>query len=142
MGMRGSNTCELIFEDCFVPDANVLSSVGAGAAVLMSGLDLERLVLSGGPLGIAQAAFDYALPYVHDRQQFGQPVGSFQLMQSKVADMYTKVGATRAYLYAVARACDAGHVGNRDCAGAILYASDQAVDVCLGESKRVRWECA
>jgi len=137
-GMRGSDTCELVFEDCFVSDENVLGPVNKGAAVLMSGLDLERLVLSGGPLGLMQAAFDYAVEYVHDRKQFGVPVGTFQLMQGKIADMYTKMNAARSYVYAVARACDAGNVSRRECAGAILYSSDRAVEVaseamqCLG----------
>ncbi|KAI0647387.1 acyl-CoA dehydrogenase NM domain-like protein [Trametes meyenii] len=130
-GMRGSDTCELLFEDCFVPDENVLGPVDGGAKVLMSGLDLERLVLSGGPLGLMQAAFDIAVEYVHDRKQFGQPVGEFQLMQGKIADMYTKLNASRSYVYAVAKACDAGKVSRRDCAGAILYSSDRAVEVAL-----------
>lgn len=129
--MRGSNTCELVFDNVHVPDANVLGQVGGGARVLMSGLDLERLVLSGGPLGIMQAAFDMALPYIHEREQFGVPVGSHQLMQAKIADTYTKISATRAYLYAVARACDAGNTSRRDCAGVILYASDRALEVAL-----------
>ncbi|KAI1794662.1 acyl-CoA dehydrogenase NM domain-like protein [Ganoderma leucocontextum] len=138
LGMRGSDTCELLFEDCFVPEENVLGPVNGGAKVLMSGLDLERLVLSGGPLGLMQAAFDYAVEYVHDRKQFGQPVGEFQLMQGKIADMYTKLNASRSYVYAVAKACDQGKVSRRDCAGAILYSSDRAVEVtmeamqCLG----------
>ncbi|GAA5862655.1 hypothetical protein JCM1840_002625 [Sporobolomyces johnsonii] len=131
LGMRGSNTGELVFEDCFVPASNVLGKINGGAKVLMSGLDLERIVLAGGPLGLMQAAFDVALPYVHDRTQFDVPIGSFQLMQGKIADMYTRLCSTRAYLYSVARACDAGHVSRRDCAGAILYASDRAVEVCL-----------
>ncbi|GAA5999242.1 isovaleryl-CoA dehydrogenase [Rhodotorula paludigena] len=131
LGMRGSNTCELVFEDCFVPSSQILGQLNRGAAVLMSGLDLERIVLSGGPLGLMQAALDYALPYVHERKQFGVPVGTFQLMQGKIADTYTKVSASRAYLYSVARACDEGHVSRRDCAGAILYSSDRAVEVCL-----------
>ncbi|KAF9817813.1 hypothetical protein IEO21_03155 [Rhodonia placenta] len=138
LGMRGSDTCELVFEDCFVPEESVLGPVDGGAKVLMSGLDLERLVLSGGPLGLMQAAFDYAVEYVHERKQFGQPVGTFQLMQAKIADMYTKLNASRSYVYAVAKACDAGKVSRRDCAGAILYSSDRAVEVtidamqCLG----------
>ncbi|GJE87109.1 isovaleryl-CoA dehydrogenase [Phanerochaete sordida] len=130
-GMRGSDTCELVFEDCFVPEENVLGPVNKGAAVLMSGLDLERLVLSGGPLGLMQAAFDYAVEYIHDRKQFNVPVGTFQLMQGKIADMYTKMNASRSYVYAVARACDAGQVSRRDCAGAILYSSDRAVEVAM-----------
>ncbi|KAG9096087.1 hypothetical protein FS749_009178 [Ceratobasidium sp. UAMH 11750] len=137
-GMRGSDTCELVFEDCFVPSENILGKLDKGAAVLMSGLDLERLVLSGGPLGLMQAAFDVAVEYVHERKQFGQPVGSFQLMQGKIADMYTKLNASRSYVYAVARACDRNQISRRDCAGAILYSSDRAVEVavdamqCLG----------
>ncbi|KAM6500411.1 isovaleryl-CoA-dehydrogenase [Amanita muscaria] len=130
-GMRGSDTSELIFDNCEVPEENVLGKLNKGAAVLMSGLDLERLVLSAGPLGLMQAAFDYAVEYVHDRRQFGQRVGSFQLMQAKIADMYTKLNASRSYVYAVARACDHGKVSRRDCAGAILYSSDRAVEVAL-----------
>ncbi|KAI0273456.1 isovaleryl-CoA dehydrogenase [Gloeopeniophorella convolvens] len=131
VGMRGSDTCELVFEDCEVPDANVLGSVNKGAAVLMSGLDLERLVLSGGPLGLMQAAFDYAVEYIHDRKQFGQAVGTFQLMQGKIADMYTKLNASRSYVYAVARACDQGRISRKDCAGAILYSTEKAIEVAL-----------
>lgn len=130
-GMRGSDTCELVFEDCEVPDENVLGKVNKGAGVLMSGLDLERLVLSGGPLGLMQAAFDYAVEYVHDRKQFGQPVGTFQLMQAKIADMYTKLNASRAYVYAVAKACDRGQISRRDCAGAILYSTEKAIEVAM-----------
>jgi len=130
-GMRGSDTCELVFEDCFVPEENVLGPVDKGAGVLMSGLDLERLVLSGGPLGLMQAAFDYAVEYVHDREQFGQAIGTFQLMQAKIADMYTKMNASRSYVYAVARACDAGNVSRRDCAGAILYSTEKSIEVAL-----------
>ncbi|KAG6814553.1 hypothetical protein H0H92_000081 [Tricholoma furcatifolium] len=130
-GMRGSDTGELIFEDCFVPDTNVLGEINKGAAVLMSGLDLERIVLSGGPLGLMQAAFDEAVEYVHERKQFGQPIGTFQLMQAKIADMYTKLNASRSYVYAVARACDRGQVSRRDCAGAILYSTERAVEVAL-----------
>ncbi|KAH8927451.1 acyl-CoA dehydrogenase NM domain-like protein [Atractiella rhizophila] len=129
LGMRGSNTCELVFENCEVPETNVLGKVNDGAAVLMSGLDLERLVLSGGPLGLMQAAIDIALPYVHERKQFGKSVGDFQLMQGKIADMYTKLSASRSYVYAVAKACDAGYVSRQDCAGAILYSSDRALEV-------------
>ncbi|KAF8275272.1 acyl-CoA dehydrogenase NM domain-like protein [Lactarius quietus] len=138
IGMRGSDTCELVFEDCEVPNENVLGGVNKGASVLMSGLDLERLVLSGGPLGLMQAAFDHAVEYVHDRKQFGQPVGTFQLMQGKIADMYTKLNASRSYVYAVARACDQGQISRKDCAGAILYSTEKAVEVaseamqCLG----------
>ncbi|CAK5265155.1 unnamed protein product [Mycena citricolor] len=130
-GMRGSDTCELVFEDCFVPEENVLGQVNRGAAVLMSGLDLERLVLSGGPLGLMQAAFDYALEYVHERKQFGQAIGTFQLMQGKIADMYTNLNASRSYVYAVARACDQGKISRRDCAGAILYSTEKAIQVAL-----------
>ncbi|EGN95633.1 hypothetical protein SERLA73DRAFT_142459 [Serpula lacrymans var. lacrymans S7.3] len=130
-GMRGSDTCELLFENCEVPEENVLGQVNRGAAVLMSGLDLERLVLSGGPLGLMQAAFDYAVEYVHDRKQFDAPIGTFQLMQGKIADMYTSIGASRSYVYAVARACDQGHISRRDCAGAILYSTEKAVEVAL-----------
>jgi len=129
--MRGSDTCELVFEDCFVPEENILGHLDKGAGVLMSGLDLERLVLSGGPLGLMQAAFDYAVEYVHSRKQFGKPIGTFQLMQGKIADMYTKLNASRAYVYAVARACDEGHISRRDCAGAILYSTEKAVEVAL-----------
>ncbi|KAH9832946.1 acyl-CoA dehydrogenase NM domain-like protein [Rhodofomes roseus] len=131
LGMRGSDTCELVFEDCYVPDENVLGPLNRGVEVLMSGLDLERLVLCGGPLGLMQAAFDYAVEYVHDRKQFGHPVGTFQLMQGKIADMYTKLNASRSYVYAVAKACDQGKVSRRDCAGAILYSSDRAVEVTM-----------
>ncbi|KDQ61126.1 hypothetical protein JAAARDRAFT_152193 [Jaapia argillacea MUCL 33604] len=131
VGMRGSDTCELVFENCEVPAENVLGEVDRGAAVLMSGLDLERLVLSGGPLGLAQAAFDYAVEYVHDRKQFGQPVGTFQLMQAKIADMYTSLNASRSYVYAVARACDNGQVSRRDCAGAILYSTEKSIEIAL-----------
>ncbi|KAG8690931.1 hypothetical protein FRC11_008020 [Ceratobasidium sp. 423] len=130
-GMRGSDTCELVFEDCFVPGENILGKLNKGAGVLMSGLDLERLVLSGGPLGLMQAAFDVAVEYVHERKQFGQPIGTFQLMQGKIADMYTKLNASRSYVYAVARACDRGDISRRDCAGAILYSSDRAVEVAM-----------
>ncbi|GJJ12325.1 hypothetical protein Clacol_006566 [Clathrus columnatus] len=112
-GMRGSDTCELVFDNCRVPEENVLGPVNKGAGVLMSGLDLERLVLSGGPLGLMQAAFDYAVEYVHTREQFNQRIGTFQLMQAKIADMYTKLNASRSYVYAVARACDKGQVSRR-----------------------------
>ncbi|KAF8527045.1 acyl-CoA dehydrogenase NM domain-like protein [Gautieria morchelliformis] len=127
-GMRGSDTCELVFEACEVPEENVLGTVNKGASVLMSGLDLERLVLSGGPLGLMQAAFDVAVEYVHDRKQFGRPVGTFQLMQG---NMYTKLNASRAYVYAVGRACDRGQISRRDCAGAILYSTERAIEVAL-----------
>ncbi|KAJ2715483.1 hypothetical protein H4R19_001185 [Coemansia spiralis] len=131
LGMRGSNTCELVFEDCRVPAENVLGAVGRGVYVLMSGLDYERLVLSGGPLGLMQAAMDTAAQYVHERHQFGVPIGSFELMQGKLADMYTKLNASRAYVYAVARACDEGRVSSKDCAGAILYSAERATEVAL-----------
>ncbi|MHB8494005.1 MAG: isovaleryl-CoA dehydrogenase [Casimicrobiaceae bacterium] len=126
LGMRGSNTCELVFYDCFVPAANVLGEEGRGVNVLMSGLDYERAVLAGGPLGIMAACLDEVLPYVHDRRQFGQPIGEFQLMQGKLADMYTTMNACRAYVYAVARACDRGLTTRKDAAGAILYAAEKA----------------
>jgi len=131
LGMRGSNTCELVFEDCEVPCENILGGVGKGVYVLMSGLDLERLVLSGGPIGIMQSCMDTVVPYAFERHQFGKSIGSFQLIQGKLADMYTKLSASRAYVYAVARACDAGNVSNMDCAGAILYAAERATEVAL-----------
>jgi isovaleryl-CoA dehydrogenase len=126
LGMRGSNTCELVFEDCEVPAENVLSAEGQGVNVLMSGLDYERAVLAGGPLGIMAACMDVVLPYIHERQQFGQPIGEFQLMQGKVADMYTTMNACRAYAYAVGQACDRGETTRKDAAGAILYAAEKA----------------
>jgi isovaleryl-CoA dehydrogenase len=126
LGMRGSNTCELVFDDCEVPAANVLGEAGRGVNVLMSGLDYERTVLAGGSLGIMAACFDAVLPYVHERRQFGQPIGEFQLMQGKLADMYTTMNACRAYVYAVGRACDAGRTTRKDAAGAILYAAEKA----------------
>jgi len=126
LGMRGSNTCELVFEDCAVPEANVLGREGDGVRILMSGLDYERAVLAGGPLGIMAAALDVVVPYVHERQQFGQPIGEFQLMQGKLADMYTTFNACRAYVYAVAAACDRGQTTRKDAAGAILYAAEKA----------------
>ncbi|KAH6576075.1 hypothetical protein BASA62_001621 [Batrachochytrium salamandrivorans] len=131
LGMRGSNTCELVFDNCEVPVENVLGEVGKGVYVLMSGLDLERLVLSGGPLGLMQAALDITVPYVHDRTQFGQKIGEFQLLQAKLADMYTKLSASRSYVYAVGRACDLGHSSNKDCAGAILYSAERATECAL-----------
>src|SRR5689334_20479908 len=131
LGMRGSNTCELVFEDCEVPEDNVLGTVGRGVNVLMSGLDYERLVLSGGPLGIMQACMDAVLPYVHERKQFGQPIGEFQLMQGKIADMYTVMNAAKAYVYAVAAACDRGRTTRKDAAGAILYAAEKATWMAL-----------
>jgi isovaleryl-CoA dehydrogenase len=130
-GMRGSDTGELVFEDCEVPEENVLGPVGGGAGVLMSGLDYERSVLAGGPLGIMQACLDVVLPYVRERRQFGRPVGTFQLMQGKIADMYVALNSARAYVYAVARACDAGHGARADAAGAILFASENAVRTSL-----------
>ena len=120
LGMRGSDTCELVFEDCEVPAENVLAEVGRGVNVLMSGLDYERAVLAAGPLGIMQACMDVVLPYVHERKQFGQPIGLFQLVQGKIADMYTTMNAARAYVYAVAKACDRGETTREDAAGAIL----------------------
>jgi isovaleryl-CoA dehydrogenase len=129
LGMRGSNTCELVFEDCAVPAENVLGAEGRGVTILMSGLDYERAVLAGGSLGLMAAALDAVIPYVHERQQFGQPIGEFQLMQGKLADMYTTFSACRAYVYTVARALDRGHGGSaarKDAAGAILYAAEKA----------------
>ncbi len=131
LGMRGSNTCELVFSECEVPAENVLGAVGRGVAVLMSGLDYERAVLAAGPLGIMQACMDVVLPYVHERRQFGEPIGTFQLMQGKLADMYTTMNAARAYVYAVARACDAGRASRKDAAGAILYAAERATWMAL-----------
>jgi isovaleryl-CoA dehydrogenase len=131
LGMRGSNTCELVFQDCQVPVDNVIGGVGRGVAVLMSGLDYERTVLSGGPVGIMQACLDTVLPYVHQRQQFGQAIGEFQLMQGKIADMYTELNASRAYLYAVARACDLGQDSRKDAAAVILYTAEKATQMAL-----------
>ena len=131
MGMRGSDTAELVFEDCEIPEENVMGPENGGAGVLMSGLDYERTVLSGGPLGIMQACLDVVLPYVRDRKQFGKPIGSFQLMQGKIADMYVALNSARAYVYAVAKACDAGQTTRFDAAGAILMASENAVKVSL-----------
>jgi isovaleryl-CoA dehydrogenase len=131
LGMRGSDTCELIFEDCEVPEENVLGAVGRGVNVLMSGLDYERAVLAGGPIGIMQACLDVVLPYVHERKQFGQAIGEFQLMQGKLADMYATLSACRSYVYAVARACAAGKTSRKDAAGAILYASERATHMAL-----------
>jgi isovaleryl-CoA dehydrogenase len=131
LGMRGSDTCELVFEDCEVPADNVLGPIGGGAKVLMSGLDYERVVLSGGPLGLMRASLDLVLPYVHERKQFGQPIGGFQLMQGKIADMYATTSACRAYVYAVAQACDRGRATRIDAAGCILYASEAATQVAL-----------
>ncbi|KQN25998.1 isovaleryl-CoA dehydrogenase [Sphingomonas sp. Leaf33] len=131
MGMRGSDTAELVFEDCEVPVENVMGKVGEGAKVLMSGLDYERAVLAAGPIGIMQACLDVVLPYVRDRKQFGTPIGQFQLMQAKIADMYVALNSARAYVYAVARACDSGKTTRFDAAGAILLASENAVKTSL-----------
>jgi isovaleryl-CoA dehydrogenase len=131
LGMRGSDTCELVFEDCAVPAENVLGRVGDGVKVLMSGLDYERVVLAAGPLGIMQACMDTVLPYVHERKQFGEPIGSFQIMQAKIADMYVTMNAAKAYVYSVARACDAGRTTREDAAGAILYAAECATRITL-----------
>src|SRR6186997_628749 len=131
LGMRGSDTCELVFEDCEVPEENVLSEVGRGVNVLMSGLDYERAVLAAGPIGIMQACMDVVLPYVHERKQFGEPIGTFQLVQGKIADMYTTMNASRAYVYAVAKACDRGETTREDAAGAILYAAEKATQCAL-----------
>ena len=129
--MRGSNTSELVFDDSEVPQENVLGEVGHGVRVLMSGLDFERLVLSAGPLGIMQSCLDVVLPYVHEREQFGQPIGEFQLIQAKLADMYTAFSASRSYVYAVARACDNGQVSRKDTAGCILFAAEKATWMAL-----------
>ena len=130
-GMRGSDTSELVFEDCFVPEANLLGKVGGGAEILMSGLDYERVVLAGGPLGLMRAALDLVAPYLHDREQFGRPIGSFQLMQAKLADLYAACNASRAYVYAVARACDAGRTTRYDAAACLLTASGHATQAGL-----------
>ncbi len=131
LGMRGSNTCELVFQDCEVPEENVLGTVGKGVNVLMSGLDYERAVLAGGPLGIMQACMDVVLPYLHERKQFGQSIGEFQLMQGKLADMYVALNTARAYVYAVGKACDRGEVTRKDAAGAILYSAEKATWMAL-----------
>ncbi|ACL55333.1 isovaleryl-CoA dehydrogenase [Methylobacterium nodulans] len=131
LGMRGSDTCELVFEECEVPEENVLGEVGRGVNVLMSGLDYERAVLAAGPLGIMQACLDVVLPYVHERKQFGQPIGEFQLVQGKLADMYVATNAAKAYVYAVAQACDRGETTREDAAGAILYAAERATQCAL-----------
>ncbi len=131
LGMRGSNTCELVFDNCEVPEENVLGAVGRGSRVLMSGLDYERLVLAAGPLGIMEACLDAVVPYVHEREQFGQSIGAFQLMQGKLADMYTTCNACKSYVYAVAAACDRGETTRMDAAGAILYASERATWMAL-----------
>ena len=131
LGMRGSNTCELVFEDCEVPYENVLGEEGRGVNVLMSGLDYERVVLSGGPVGIMAACLDVVMPYVHEREQFGKPIGTFQLMQGKVADMYAAMNSARAYTYAVASACDRGETTRQDAAGCLLYSSTKATECAL-----------
>ena len=131
LGMRGSNTCELVFVNCEVPEENVLGGVGRGVNVLMSGLNYERSVLAAGPIGIMQACMDVVLPFIHDRKQFGEPIGSFQLMQGKIADMYTTMNACKAYVYAVAAACDRGETARKDAAGAILYAGEKATWMAL-----------
>ncbi len=131
LGMRGSSTCELVFENCFVPEANVLGQLNGGVRVLMKGLDYERAVLGGGPLGLMAAALDLVLPYIHERKQFGQAVGTFELMQAKVADMYASLNAARAYSYAIGRACDAGRCSRQDAAAAILFGADHATQNCL-----------
>ena len=129
--MRGSDTCELVFTDCEVPQENVLGGVGDGVTILMSGLDYERVVLAAGPLGIMQACMDVVMPYVHERRQFGKAIGEFQLVQGKVADMYVGMNAAKAYVYAVARACDRGKTTREDAAGAILYAAENATRMAL-----------
>ena len=131
LGMRGSNTCELVFEDCHVPEENVLGTVGEGVKVLMSGLDYERTVLSGGATGIMQACMDVVVPYVHERKQFGKAIGEFQLMQGKIADMYVMLNASRSYLYNVAKACDRGETNRKDAAGVILYCAENATKMAL-----------
>src|SRR5215208_5708386 len=131
LGMRGSDTCELVFEDCEIPEENVLGEVGKGVSVLMSGLDYERAVLAAGPLGIMQACMDVVMPYVHERTQFGKPIGTFQLVQGKIADMYVEMNAAKAYVYAVAKACDRGETSREDAAGAILYAAERATKCAL-----------
>jgi len=131
LGMRGSNTGELVFQDCEVPEENVIGGVGRGVNVLMSGLDYERAVLAAGPLGIMQACMDVCLPYIHERKQFGQAIGEFQLMQGKIADMYTTMNAAKAYVYAVAKSCDRGETTRKDAAGAILYAAEKATWMAL-----------
>jgi isovaleryl-CoA dehydrogenase len=129
--MRGSDTCELVFEDCRVPDSHVLGKPGEGVRVLMSGLDYERAVLAAGPVGLMQACLDIVLPYVHERHQFGRPIGEFQLMQGKLADMYTMLSASRSYCYAVAAACDRGETTRKDAAGCILFTAENATQVAL-----------
>ena len=131
LGMRGSGTCELIFEDCFVPEENVLGIVDQGLHVLIRGLDYERTILAGGPLGILQACLDVVLPYVHERHQFDRPIGEFQFIQGKLADMYTNLCACRAYVYAVAHACDQKKVSRKDSAGVLLYVAERATQMAL-----------
>ncbi|MCY7294180.1 isovaleryl-CoA dehydrogenase [Alteromonas sp. a30] len=131
LGMRSSNTCELVFDNCEVPEENILGELGGGVRVLMSGLDYERLVLSGGPLGIMQSCMDLVVPYIHDRKQFGQSIGEFQLVQGKVADMYTQMNAARAYVYTVAKACDRGETTRKDAAAVILYSAELATKMAL-----------
>jgi isovaleryl-CoA dehydrogenase len=131
LGMRGSDTCELVFQDCEVPEENIVGKPNEGVKVLMSGLDYERAVLAAGPLGIMQAALDVVIPYVHERKQFGEPIGTFQLVQAKVADMYVQMNAARAYVYTVARACDRGQTTREDAAGAILFAAENATKLAL-----------
>jgi isovaleryl-CoA dehydrogenase len=131
LGMRGSSTCELVFENCVVPEKNLLGQLNGGVRVLMKGLDYERAVLGGGPLGLMAAALDLVLPYIHERKQFGQPIGTFELMQAKVADMYANLNAARAYSYAIGRACDAGRCSRQDAAAAILFGADRATKMCL-----------
>lgn len=131
LGMRGSDTGEIVFQDCEVPEENVLGAVGNGVNILMSGLDYERVVLAAGPLGLMQAAIDLVIPYVHDRKQFGQPIGRFQLIQGKLADMYVNMNAAKSYVYAVAKACDEGRTTREDAAGAILFASEKATQMAL-----------
>ncbi|WP_394129794.1 isovaleryl-CoA dehydrogenase [Shewanella maritima] len=131
LGMRGSNTCELVFEDCEVPEENILGGLNNGVKVLMSGLDYERVVLSGGPLGIMNACMDIVVPYIHEREQFGQSIGQFQLVQGKIADMYTGMNAAKAYIYNVAQACDRGETTRKDAAGAILYSAELATKMAL-----------
>ncbi|MEE8059991.1 MAG: isovaleryl-CoA dehydrogenase [Pseudomonadales bacterium] len=131
LGMRGSNTCELVFQDCEVPEQNILGSEGAGVNILMSGLDYERTILAGGPVGIMQACLDLVIPYLHDRKQFGQSIGEFQLMQGKLADMYTDLNASRAYLYTVAKACDRSEESRKDAAAVILFSAEKATQMAL-----------
>jgi isovaleryl-CoA dehydrogenase len=131
LGMRGSNTCELVFQDCEIPEENILGQIGSGVNILMSGLDYERAVLAAGPLGIMQCCLDTVIPYVHERRQFGQAIGEFQLIQAKLADMYTTMNAARAYVYTVAKSCDRGQTTRKDAAGAILYAAERATWMAL-----------